>query len=219
MRWRRHGCRRPASRSRGTLPGTCSAGAARRECGPARTSTRFRTAAGTTARSACSRGSRRRSEPGGTARGRRLPCRGDGPDGEQGAHGIAGRVRRAAHRAGAGARARAASRSASSRRSPGQARGEVVFEGRADHAGTTPMDVRDDALVEAARVRPARHRVPPRRRSRDGRSLQVEPNAMNVVPARVTVAVDARAPTSPSSSTSSSPRSASSRRRASSRWR
>ena len=27
------------------------------------------------------------------------------------------------------------------------ARGEVVFEGRADHAGTTPMDARDDALV------------------------------------------------------------------------
>ena len=32
----------------------------------------------------------------------------------------------------------------------GQARGEVVFEGRADHAGTTPMDARDDALVKAA---------------------------------------------------------------------
>src|SRR4051794_26685118 len=33
----------------------------------------------------------------------------------------------------------------------GQARGAVVFEGRADHAGTTPMDVRRDALVDAAR--------------------------------------------------------------------
>ena len=32
----------------------------------------------------------------------------------------------------------------------GIARGEVVFEGRADHAGTTPMDVRDDALLRAA---------------------------------------------------------------------
>ena len=32
----------------------------------------------------------------------------------------------------------------------GQARGEIVFDGRADHAGTTPMDARRDALVEAA---------------------------------------------------------------------
>ena len=32
----------------------------------------------------------------------------------------------------------------------GQARGAKVFEGRADHAGTTPMDARDDALVKAA---------------------------------------------------------------------
>src|SRR5438046_2331078 len=32
----------------------------------------------------------------------------------------------------------------------GQARGGVVFEGRADHAGTTPMEARDDALVAAA---------------------------------------------------------------------
>jgi N-carbamoyl-L-amino-acid hydrolase len=29
----------------------------------------------------------------------------------------------------------------------GQARGDVVFEGRADHAGTTPMPDRDDALL------------------------------------------------------------------------
>ena len=33
----------------------------------------------------------------------------------------------------------------------GQARGAATFEGRADHAGTTPMDAREDALVEAAR--------------------------------------------------------------------
>src|SRR5262245_35120029 len=33
----------------------------------------------------------------------------------------------------------------------GQARGAVVFDGRADHAGTTPMDARVDALVDAAR--------------------------------------------------------------------
>jgi acetylornithine deacetylase/succinyl-diaminopimelate desuccinylase-like protein len=74
----------------------------------------------------------------------------------------------------------------------GQVRGEVVFEGRADHAGTTPMDARDDALVKAAefvlRVRAA---------GRDGAvatvgRVEVEPGATNVVPGRVTVSVDAR---------------------------
>jgi allantoate deiminase len=77
----------------------------------------------------------------------------------------------------------------------GQARGSVTFEGRAGHAGTTPMDERADALVEAAefvlRVRDS---------ARDGAvatvgALEVEPGAVNVVPARVTLSVDARAPT------------------------
>jgi allantoate deiminase len=77
----------------------------------------------------------------------------------------------------------------------GQARAAVTFEGRADHAGTTPMDARADALLEAARfilhVRDA---------AQDGAvatvgAIEVEPNAVNVVPARVTVSVDARAPT------------------------
>jgi allantoate deiminase len=77
----------------------------------------------------------------------------------------------------------------------GQARGSVTFEGRAGHAGTTPMDERADALVEAAefvlRVRDS---------ARDDAvatvgALQVEPGAVNVVPARVTLSVDARAPT------------------------
>lgn len=77
----------------------------------------------------------------------------------------------------------------------GQARAAVVFEGRADHAGTTPMDVRRDALVEAARFVLHVQSCP-----RDGAvatvgALEVEPNAVNVVPAKVTVAVDARAST------------------------
>jgi acetylornithine deacetylase/succinyl-diaminopimelate desuccinylase-like protein len=77
----------------------------------------------------------------------------------------------------------------------GQARGAVVFEGRADHAGTTPMDVRDDALLKAARF--VLHVA---EAARDGAVatvgvVAVEPNAMNVVPAQVTVSVDARAPT------------------------
>jgi hydantoinase/carbamoylase family amidase len=76
----------------------------------------------------------------------------------------------------------------------GQARGAVVFDGRADHAGTTPMDVRDDALVKAARF--IQHVS---EAAREGGvatvgAVEVEPNAMNVVPARVALSVDARAP-------------------------
>jgi acetylornithine deacetylase/succinyl-diaminopimelate desuccinylase-like protein len=76
----------------------------------------------------------------------------------------------------------------------GQARGSATFEGRPCHAGTTPMDERSDALVQAAefvlRVRDA---------AGDGAvatvgALEVESAATNVVPGRVTVSVDARAP-------------------------
>jgi len=78
----------------------------------------------------------------------------------------------------------------------GQARGELVFEGRADHAGTTPMDVRDDALVKAAEfVLDAQAAAGPGTVATVGR-LQVEPGAVNVVPARVTASIDARAATS-----------------------
>jgi acetylornithine deacetylase/succinyl-diaminopimelate desuccinylase-like protein len=74
----------------------------------------------------------------------------------------------------------------------GQARGLKVFEGRADHAGTTPMDARDDALVEAARfVLHVRASAVPGTVATVG-AIECEPNATNVVPARVTVAVDAR---------------------------
>jgi acetylornithine deacetylase/succinyl-diaminopimelate desuccinylase-like protein len=76
----------------------------------------------------------------------------------------------------------------------GQARGAVIFEGRADHAGTTPMDGREDALVQAARFV-----LHVSECARGGAvatvgAITVEPNAVNVVPARVTVSVDARAP-------------------------
>jgi acetylornithine deacetylase/succinyl-diaminopimelate desuccinylase-like protein len=77
----------------------------------------------------------------------------------------------------------------------GQARGEVVFEGRADHAGTTPMDSRADALVEAASfVLSVRDAARPGTVATVGR-VEVEPGAANVVPARVTLSVDARAAT------------------------
>jgi acetylornithine deacetylase/succinyl-diaminopimelate desuccinylase-like protein len=74
----------------------------------------------------------------------------------------------------------------------GQARGSKVFAGRADHAGTTPMGARADALVEAARFI-----LHVRACAGEGTvatvgAIEVEPNASNVVPERVTVAVDAR---------------------------
>jgi acetylornithine deacetylase/succinyl-diaminopimelate desuccinylase-like protein len=70
------------------------------------------------------------------------------------------------------------------------------FDGRADHAGTTPMEVRTDALVAAAdyvlRVREVAAAI-------DGAvatvgELEVEPGAANVIPGRVGLTVDARAP-------------------------
>jgi allantoate deiminase len=74
----------------------------------------------------------------------------------------------------------------------GQARGVKVLEGRADHAGTTPMDVRADALVEAAQFI-----LHVRACAREGTvatvgAIEAEPNATNVVPQKVTVSVDAR---------------------------
>ena len=71
-----------------------------------------------------------------------------------------------------------ASRSGSSPRSPARRAGCVVFEGRADHAGTTPMDARADALVEAARFI-----LHVRECARDGTvatvgAIEVEPNAV-----------------------------------------
>jgi len=70
------------------------------------------------------------------------------------------------------------------------------FSGEADHAGTTPMDARSDALTGAAeyvlRVRDAAAAI-------EGAvatvgQLEVEPGAANVVPSLVRLTVDARAP-------------------------
>jgi acetylornithine deacetylase/succinyl-diaminopimelate desuccinylase-like protein len=78
----------------------------------------------------------------------------------------------------------------------GYTRREVVFAGAAGHAGTTPMAARDDALAKAAefvvRVRDAAAAI-------EGAvatvgSLEVEPGAANVIPGRVQLSVDARAP-------------------------
>ena len=70
------------------------------------------------------------------------------------------------------------------------------FGGKADHAGTTPMDARSDALTAAAeyvlRVREAASAI-------EGAvatvgQLEVEPGAVNVIPERVRLSIDARAP-------------------------
>ncbi len=78
----------------------------------------------------------------------------------------------------------------------GYARGTLVFEGRAGHAGTTPMDARDDALCKAAT---AILRVQDSARAIEGAvatvgRIEVEPGAVNVIPARAEISVDARAP-------------------------
>jgi acetylornithine deacetylase/succinyl-diaminopimelate desuccinylase-like protein len=78
----------------------------------------------------------------------------------------------------------------------GYVRGDLVVDGRAGHAGTTPMRGRDDALVEAAaeilRVRDAALGI-------DGAvatigQVDVEPGGANVIPSRVRLSLDARAP-------------------------
>jgi acetylornithine deacetylase/succinyl-diaminopimelate desuccinylase-like protein len=78
----------------------------------------------------------------------------------------------------------------------GYVRGSRTFTGSAGHAGTTPMDVREDALVQAAEfVLHAREVA----RGIEGAvatvgQVTVEPGGTNVIPGRVVVSVDARAP-------------------------
>jgi acetylornithine deacetylase/succinyl-diaminopimelate desuccinylase-like protein len=78
----------------------------------------------------------------------------------------------------------------------GYARREFVFEGAAGHAGTTPMDARDDALVAAAeyilRVRDAARAIPEAVATVG--VIEAEPGGVNVIPGRVRLTVDARAP-------------------------
>ncbi|HXG75896.1 MAG TPA: M20/M25/M40 family metallo-hydrolase [Gaiellaceae bacterium] len=78
----------------------------------------------------------------------------------------------------------------------GYARGELVVVGRPGHAGTTPMAGREDALVAAAaevlRVRDAALALPGAVAT-VGR-LDVEPGAVNVIPSRVRLSLDVRAP-------------------------
>jgi allantoate deiminase len=78
----------------------------------------------------------------------------------------------------------------------GYARGEVVVGGVAGHAGTTPMELRDDALVKAAaeilRLELDAREIPDAVAT-VGR-IEVEPGGINVIPGRVRYSVDVRAP-------------------------
>jgi acetylornithine deacetylase/succinyl-diaminopimelate desuccinylase-like protein len=78
----------------------------------------------------------------------------------------------------------------------GYARGELVCEGRAGHAGTTPMEGRADALVAAAseiqRVRDAALAIPAAVATIG--QVDVEPGGANVIPSRVRLSLDVRAP-------------------------
>ncbi len=81
----------------------------------------------------------------------------------------------------------------------GISRFEVILEGRADHAGTTPMQQRCDALVAAARLvldineYAIAQAVMPGHFTATVGEFNLEPNAANVVPSRARLLIDARA--------------------------
>jgi len=71
----------------------------------------------------------------------------------------------------------------------------VIVDGSTNHAGTTPMDRRSDAMVGAARfidlVHTTVRRMPGRQVATVGR-LEAEPGAPNVIPGRVTMTLEIR---------------------------
>jgi len=75
----------------------------------------------------------------------------------------------------------------------------VIFKGRADHSGTTPMEMRKDALVAAAELIEYVEKVCRRYASMEkGRvvgtvgAIKIEPGVINAVPGRAELAVDIR---------------------------
>lgn len=72
---------------------------------------------------------------------------------------------------------------------------EVKIEGAANHAGTTPMDMRQDALLAAAHlilsVNEVVRREPGRQVGTVGR-IQAEPGAPNVIPGKVVMSLELR---------------------------
>jgi N-carbamoyl-L-amino-acid hydrolase len=72
---------------------------------------------------------------------------------------------------------------------------DVVIEGQVNHAGTTPMNERRDAMVAAAQLTLAVREIASRRQGRQvgtvGR-IEIEPNSPNVIPGRATLSVEFR---------------------------
>ena len=72
---------------------------------------------------------------------------------------------------------------------------DVVIEGFANHAGTTPMGERQDAFLAASQLTLAVRDIATARQGRQvgtvGR-IEVEPNSPNVIPGRVTLSVEFR---------------------------
>ncbi|MEM9540389.1 MAG: Zn-dependent hydrolase [Cyanobacteria bacterium P01_E01_bin.42] len=76
----------------------------------------------------------------------------------------------------------------------GQRRFKILVEGSANHAGTTPMSMRQDALVAASKVVLAVNALgnTPGQQVATVGQLQVYPNAANVVPGKVEMSLDIR---------------------------
>jgi allantoate deiminase len=79
----------------------------------------------------------------------------------------------------------------------GYVHGDIVVEGRADHAGATPMDIRRDSAVVAARAIVELERL-----ARDAGSgtvgtvgeIEVSPGLINAIPGRTRISLDVRGP-------------------------
>jgi N-carbamoyl-L-amino-acid hydrolase len=76
---------------------------------------------------------------------------------------------------------------------------EIIFQGEADHAGTTPMGLRHDALVAAANTVSAVRRAAEQLAAAGSDYfvatvgiLTVDPSASNVIPGRCRLVIDAR---------------------------
>jgi beta-ureidopropionase / N-carbamoyl-L-amino-acid hydrolase len=77
----------------------------------------------------------------------------------------------------------------------GMLRQLITIDGQANHAGTTPMDMRQDALVAAAQVILAVKQIALSQPSQPVATvgyLTVAPNAVNIVPGKVELSVDMR---------------------------
>jgi len=81
---------------------------------------------------------------------------------------------------------------------------KVIFAGRADHSGTTPMEMRKDALVAAAQLIEYVEKICRRFSSMEkGRvvgtvgAMKIEPGVINAVPGRAELSIDIRSTSAP----------------------